>query len=153
MKKIVLATLVTLAAMATSAQAVEVGVVGGTDFLNHGGNRGTGGLTVGEHFGPWSLTLEADREVKKDTNKFGAVVGYDLFKVGAATVAAKGGVEYVQNSAVKSEDRYVPVVGAGVAIPVTGKVAATVDYRWQGGDGTASAFRGNTLLVGAKYAF
>ena len=153
MKKFAFATLLALAAIATSAQAVEVGVVGGTDFLQDGGNRGTAGLTVGEHFGAFSVTAEADREIKKDTNKYSLVGGYDVFKAGTATFTAKAGVAYVDNQAIAHNDRYVGLIGAGVSIPVTTKVSATVDYRYQTGDDTSKAFRGNTVLVGAKYAF
>lgn len=152
MKKIVLATLLALAGIA-SAQAVEVGVVGGTDFLNDGPNRGTFGLTVGQHFGDFSATVEGLRETHGDTNKFNLLGGYNFAKIGTATFTVKAGVAYLDNSKINSSDRYAGVVGLGTSIPVTSKVSATVDYRYQATNDTAKSFQGNTVLVGAKYAF
>ena len=153
MKKIALATLLAMTAIATTAQAVEVGVVGGTDFVDGRNDRGTFGLTVGQHFGAFSVTGEADREIKSNTNKYSLVGGYDVAKFGTATFTAKAGVAYLDNAAVNNSNRYVGLVGAGVTIPVTTKVSATVDYRYQDGSDTAKKFNGNTVLVGAKYSF
>jgi hypothetical protein len=153
MKKIALATLLALAAVATTAQAVEVGVVGGTDFLNGGYNHGTAGLTVGQHFGDFSVTAEALREVKGNTNKYNLLGGYDFAKFGTATFTAKAGVAYIDNGTLNSSDRYAGVVGLGASLPVTTKVTATVDYRFQATDNAAKKFQGNTVLVGAKYSF
>lgn len=153
MKKIALASLLALAAVATSAQAVEVGVVGGTDFLNDGPNHGTAGLTVGQHFGPWSVAAEGLREVKGDTNKYNLLGGYDFAKFGSATFTAKAGVAYIDNSTLNASDRYAGVVGLGATLPVTSKVSATVDYRFQATDDAAKKFQGNTVLVGLKYGF
>jgi opacity protein-like surface antigen len=152
MKKIVLATL--LALVAASASAVEVGVVGGTNFVTGSQNYGTGGITVGEHFGPFSVTAEALRQIKNNTNKYNLLAGYDVAKFGSATLTAKAGVAYIDNSWVKDDNRYAGVVGAGVTIPVTEKVSATVDYRYTDTKDAVSKYQqGNTVLVGAKYAF
>jgi opacity protein-like surface antigen len=152
MKKLLLATL--LAGVIGSAGAVEVGVVGGTDIVKGNHDRGTYGLTVGEHFGAFSVTAEGLREEKKDTNKFSLVGGYDVAKLGTATLTAKAGVTYLDQTALSSKDRYAGLVGAGVSIPVTTKIAATIDYRYQFKTNNANdAYTGNTVLVGAKYAF
>jgi len=152
MKKIALATL--LAVAAVSASAVEVGVVGGTDFLNNGGNRGTAGLTIGQHFGDFSVSAEALRETHNNTNKYNLLGGYDVAKFGTATFNVKAGVAYIDNGTINDhKDRYAGVVGAGVAIPVTSKIDATVDYRFTDTRDAADKFQGNTVLVGAKYSF
>jgi opacity protein-like surface antigen len=152
MKKIALATLLALAAV--SASAVEIGVVGGTDFVTGGTNYGTAGITVGEHFGSFSVTADALRQTKNNTNKYDLLAGYDIAKIGSATLTAKAGVAYIDNSWVKGDNRYAGVVGAGVSIPVTSKVSATVDYRYTDTKDAVSKYQqGNTVLVGAKYAF
>jgi opacity protein-like surface antigen len=154
MKKIALATLLAVAAIATSAQAVEVGVVGGTDFLNGGPNHGTAGVTIGQHFGDFSVTAEGLREIKGNTDKYNLLAGYDFAKVGSATLTAKLGAGYVDNSTITDHgNRFVGLVGAGVSIPVTKAVSATVDYRYQATKDAADKFQGNTVLVGARYSF
>ena len=154
MKKIALATLLALAAIATSAQAVEVGVVGGTDFLTGDNTRGTAGVTVGQHFGDFSVAAEALRESHDNTNKYNLLAGYDFAKFGSATFTAKAGVAYIDNGTItQHNDRYAGVVGLGTSIPVTSKVSATVDYRFTDTKDNASKFQGNTVLVGAKYSF
>jgi opacity protein-like surface antigen len=152
MKKIALATLLALAAV--SASAVEVGVVGGTDFINNGTNYGTAGITVGEHFGDFSVTADALRQTKNNTNKFDLLGGYDVFKVGTATFTAKAGVAFIDNTYASGVNRYAGVVGAGVTVPVTSKVSATIDYRFTDTKDSVEKYQqGNTVLVGAKYAF
>jgi len=152
MKKIALATLLALAA--ATASAVEVGIVGGTDFLTNGGNRGTGGVTIGQHFGDFSVSAEGLREIKGNTDKYNLLAGYDFAKFGSATFNVKAGVAYIENTTITNHnDRYAGVVGAGVAVPVTSKIDATVDYRYTDTRDAASKFQGNTVLVGARYSF
>jgi len=45
------------------------------------------------------------------------------------------------------------LVGAGLSIPVTSKVSATIDYRYQVGQTRVDSLNGSSVLVGAKYAF
>jgi opacity protein-like surface antigen len=152
MKKIALATLLALAAV--SASAVEVGVVGGTDFVNGGKNYGTAGVTVGEHFGSFSVTADALRQIKNDTNKFDLLAGYDVFKFGSATLTAKAGVAFIDNNLAKGDNRYAGVIGAGVSVPVTSKVSATLDYRFTDTKDSVEKYQqGSTVLVGVKYGF
>jgi len=151
MKKIALASLLALAAI--SASAVEVGVVGGVDIKEGNHSRDTYGLTVGQHFGAFSVTAEALREQKGDTNKFNLIGGYDFATVGTATLTAKAGVAYIDNSTIDHADRYAGVVGAGITVPVTKQVGLTVDYRYQAGEHNYKSYDGSTVLVGAKYSF
>jgi len=153
MKKIAIASLMALAA--ATASAVEVGVVGGTDFLDNNHTHGTYGLTVGQHFNAFSVTAEGLREEKGDTNKFNLVAGYDVAKLGTATITAKAGATYIDQSAIVAQhNRYTGLVGAGLTVPVTSKIGLTVDYRYQFKTNDANnAYTGNTLLVGGKYSF
>lgn len=147
-KKILLVA--TLMSMFSMAQAVEVGVTGSQDFANN--DRNGYGLTVGEHFGAFSATVGFDTysETSK-LNKFSLVGGYDVTKIGSATLTAKAGVAFLDQKA--EGDGYAALVGAGVSIPVTTNVAATADYRYQTGQSRVSTLNGGSVLVGAKYAF
>jgi opacity protein-like surface antigen len=152
MKKFALATL--LAVMAATAGAVEVGVIGLSDIPT--GSKHTtdgGGITIGEHFGKFSLTAEADRQSKINLDRYSLVGGYDLTTVGTATITAKAGVSYLDKNTINQGNRYVGTAGVGLSIPVTGKVSATVDYRYQEGGSNVKAYKGNIVAIGAKYAF
>jgi opacity protein-like surface antigen len=153
MKKIAIATLLALAAV--SASAVEVGVNGSYDGTKH--DHAGYGLTVGEHFDKFSATAGFDRYGDNNLNKYSLVGGYDVAKVGSATVTAKVGTVYLDQEAGKtySKDRngWAGLVGAGISVPVTKAVSATVDYRYQAGQSRVKDLNGSTVLVGAKYAF
>ena len=148
MKKIVLASLLALATL--SASALEIGLTASEDYANK--DRTGGGITLTEHKGPMSITAGFDRYVKNTTlNKWSLVGGYDVTKVGTATVTAKAGAVYLDQHAGK--DGYAALVGAGISIPVTKQVAATVDYRYQAGQSRVNNLNGSSVLVGVKYAF
>jgi outer membrane autotransporter protein len=76
---------------------------------------------------------------------------YDVAKVGTATVAVKAGVAYLDQK--NAKDGYAGLVGAGVSIPVTKQVAATVDYRYQAGQSRVNNLDGSTVSAGLKYSF
>ena len=148
MKKIAIASLLALAAV--SASAVEVGVTGSVDFANT--DRSGGGVTIGEQFGKFSVTGGFDRYSKgNDLDKYSVVGGYDVTKIGTATLTAKLGAAYLNQKT--GADGYAALVGAGLSVPVTSKVSATVDYRYQAGQSRVNSLNGSTVLVGAKYSF
>ena len=150
MKKLVL--LATLMAAFGVASAVEVGVNGSIDNYSKKDRNGFG-LTVGEQFGKVSVTAEADREIKRNLDKFSIIGGYDVAKFADTTLTAKAGVGYLDTKAIKNTDRYVAEVGAGVNVPVTKALAMTVDYRYQDGEHMFKKYDGNTVAVGAKFSF
>lgn len=148
MRKFAIASLLALAAV--SASAVEVGVTGSEDFANK--DRGGFGVTVGQHYGAFSATAGFDRYTSNNSlNKYSLVGGYDVTKIGTATLTAKAGVAYLDQST--GPDGYAALVGAGVSIPVTTKIAATIDYRYQAGQSRVNNLNGSSVLVGAKYSF
>jgi opacity protein-like surface antigen len=148
MKKIAIASLFAL--VAATASAVEVGVTASEDFANK--DRSGGGVTLGEHFGKFSVTAGFDRYSKgNDLDKYSVVGGYDVTKIGTATLTAKVGAAYLNQKT--GSDGYAALVGAGVSIPVTSKVSATVDYRYQAGQSRVNNLNGSSVLVGAKYSF
>jgi outer membrane autotransporter protein len=150
MKKFAIAAVLALATMA--ANAVEFGIVGSTvEQKNH--FTDSVGLTVGQHFGKFSVTAEADRDVTKNINKFSTIGGYDVLTLGTATFAVKAGAGYVDTTKLIPADRIVGLVGVGVSVPVTKTVAMTADYRYQEGRDQAKTYNGNTFTVGAKFSF
>ena len=148
MKKLFLATAL-LAAF--SAHAVEVGVNGSVDTANS--DRTGYGVTIGQKFDKVGVTAGFDRYSSgADLNKYTLVGSYDVTKIGSATLAVKAGAAYLDNRQTGS-DGYAALVGAGVSIPVTTKVAATVDYRYQAGQSRVNNLNGSTVSAGLKYSF
>ena len=135
---------------AFSAQAFEVGVNGSTDTANT--DRTGYGVTLGQKFDKFGVTAGFDRYTKgNDLDKYTLVGSYDVTKVGAATVAVKAGVAYLNQKT--GNDGYAGLVGAGVSIPVTASLAATVDYRYQAGQSRVNNLDGSTVSAGLKYSF
>ena len=147
MKKLVL---VAALMAAFSAQAVEVGVNASTDSAN---NDRTGyGVTLGQKFGGFGVTAGFDRYTKgTDLDKYSLVGSYDVTRVGTATVAVKAGAVYLNQKT--GNDGYAALAGAGVTLPVTKQLAATVDYRYQAGQSSVRSLDGSTVSAGLKYSF
>ena len=149
MKKLAIASVLALAAF--SASAVEVGVNGSYDF-GGANDRPGAGITVGEKFGKVGVTAGFDRYTKgTDLDKYTVMGSYDVTKIGFATLSAKAGVAYLDQK--NSNDGYAALIGAGVSIPVTTAVAATVDYRYQAGQSRVKSLDGSTISAGLKYSF
>lgn len=150
MKKLLLTTLF-LASL--SAGAVEVGISGNADMYTTRGLRTRDGvqLTVGEHFDKFSVTAGLYRENKSSLDKYSLVGGYDVTKFGTATVTAKAGVVY--NRPDVGTTGYGGVVGAGVNVPITNKIAMTADYAYMANQKKVNNLDSNNVSVGIKYAF
>jgi opacity protein-like surface antigen len=147
MKRVIL---VTALLAAFSAQAVEVGVNASSDTANT--DRTGYGVTIGQKFDKVGVTAGFDRySTGIDLNKYTLMGSYDVAKVGTATVAVKAGVAYLDQK--NTKDGYAGLVGAGVSIPVTKQVAATVDYRYQAGQSRVNNLDGSTVSAGLKYSF
>lgn len=149
MKKIVIASLIALSAMAASA--LEVGVTGSRDYA--GVDRNGVGITVGQTFGRFGATagIEQFTQGTTDQNRYSLLGSYDVATVGPVKVAVKGGVAYLDNQS--GADGAAWVAGAGVAIPVTTKVSATLDLTRQFGQSRVNSFDGNKVTAGLKYSF
>lgn len=147
MKKLVL---VAAFMTAFSAQAIEVGVNGGIDTANT--DRTGYGVTIGQKFNKLGVTAGFDRYTNGNAiDKYTLMGSYDVTKVGTATVAVKAGGVYLNQKT--GNDGYAALVGAGVSIPVTKQLAATVDYRYQVGQSRVSSLNGSTVAAGFKYSF
>ena len=149
MKKILFATLATLA---FSASAVEVGVTGTRDYSGTSDRTGYG-VTLGQKFGAVGVVAGYDRftQSTNDQDRYSVVGSYDVTKIGPVTLAIKGGVAYLNNQTVSNG--YAVTAGIGASVPVVKNLAATVDYRRQEGQSRVNAFDGNQIAVGLKYAF
>ena len=150
MKKILIATAIALAA--TAASALEVGVTTTRDYSG-ADNRNSGGVTIGQRFGTMSLTAGAERFTRgaTDQDRYSLVAGYDVAKLGTATVAVKTGVAYLNNQT--GEDGYAMTVGAGVSMPITKQISVGLDLARQYGQDRVNQFDGNRVTVGATYRF
>ena len=149
MKKILFATLATLA---FSASAVEFGVTGTRDYSGTSDRTGYG-ITLGQKFGAVGVEAGYDRftQSTNDQDRYSLVASYDVTKIGPVTIAVKGGVAYLDNQTVANG--YAVTAGVGASVPVVKNLAATVDYRRQEGQNRVSAFDGNQVAVGLKYSF
>ena len=147
MKKLIL-TAALLASM--GAQAVELGVNASRDMANT--DRNGYGFTIGQKFGEYGVTAGFDRYASgTDLNKYSLVGSYDITKIGAATIAVKGGVAYLDQK--NTTDGYAALIGAGVSYPLSKQVALTADYRYQAGQSRISNLDGSTVSAGLKYSF
>jgi len=149
LKKILFATLATLA---LSASAVEVGVTGTRDYSGTTDRTGYG-VTLGQKFGAVGVVAGYDRftQSTNDQDRYSLVASYDVTKIGPVTIAVKGGVAYLNNQTVSNG--YAVTAGVGASVPVVKNLAATVDYRRQEGQNRVNAFDGNQVAVGLKYSF
>ena len=149
MKKILFATLATLA---FSASAVEFGVTGTRDYSGTSDRTGYG-ITLGQKFGAVGVEAGYDRftQSTNDQDRYSLVASYDVTKIGPVTLAVKAGVAYLDNQTVANG--YAVTAGVGASVPVVKNLAATVDYRRQEGQNRVSAFDGNQVAVGLKYSF
>jgi hypothetical protein len=149
LKKVLFATLATLA---LSASAVEVGVNGIRDYSGTADRTGYG-VTLGDKFGAIGLEAGYNRftQGSNDQDRYSLVASYDVTKVGPVTIAVKGGVAYLANQT--GANGYAVTAGVGASVPVYKSLAATLDYRRQEGQNRVSAFDGNQVAVGLKYAF
>ena len=90
--------------------------------------------------------------VGQEQNRYNLTGSYDVLKLGPVTLAAKAGVVYLDNRTA-IQNGWASQVGVGAVIPVAGKLAATVDYRYQAGQPSVNQFDGNTMTAGLKYSF
>lgn len=149
MKKFAIATMIALAA--TAASALEVGVTTARDYA--GTDRNATGVTVGEKFGAVTVTAGFDRATlgANDQDRYSLVAGYNVAKLGPVTVAVKGGAAYLNNQT--GQDGYAALIGVGASLPVSKKVALTVDATRQYGQDRVNSFDGNRVTAGVKYSF
>lgn len=147
MKKLVIGTL--LAVAATSASALEVGVVGNR---NYDTDLNAVGVTIGHSFKRLDLAAGFDRTTKDSkVDRWTLVGGVDVLKFGDAKVALKAGVAHLDAKAGPSGTA--GVAGLGMKLPLNRKFTATVDVMHQWGETAVKAHDGNLVMLGVKYKF
>ena len=143
-KKIVLVA--SLVGAVTAAQAVEVGVTGGTNLSS---SENAWGVTIGKTVGVMNVTGGFARSSTADS--YSVVGAAPVAKLGRAMVAVKAGGVYVDSAT--TPDGYAVTVGAGASMPLAAKLAATVDYTYQAGQDIVKSQNGSKVTAGLKYSF
>jgi hypothetical protein len=179
MKKLAIASILSIAAI--SASALEVGVTAGTNYAKSNGadcgfvvgpstcTQGTDrteyGVTVGEKFGKVGVTAGFARSnggssITRPTdgayrdqvqNRYSLTAGYDVAKVGPVTVTPKVGVSYLDNA--RDVNGYAMTVGIGASLPVTKQVSLGLDVARQYGQDRVNQYDGNRAVASLKYRF
>jgi hypothetical protein len=146
MKKIVIASVLALAAFASSA--VEIGLVGSQkDTVN------SYGITAGQSFGKVDVTAGFNRAFSPTNrqDRYSIVGGYEVVKLGQVAVSATAGAAYLENQT--SSNGYALTVGVGASLPITKKVSVGVDVFRQYGQERVSAFDSTYAAANVKYSF
>ena len=137
-------------AVSTTASAFDLGVSATRDYAN--ANRTALGLTVSQKFGYVGVEGGFERfNQNNDQDRWSLLGTFDVAKISRATVTAKAGAAYLNNQT--GADGYAWVAGVGASMPLTKRLAATVDYRLQRGQDRVQSFDGNTIGAGLKYTF
>ena len=152
MKKSVLVALLVISG---AVSATEVGINAGG--ISGGNAGGIVGVTVGDHFGKFSVDAgfaQGWQDVTT-TNRWTLVGGYDVATIADVTITPKVGYAYLNNSSTTSINRTpsasAALVGLGASYPITKEVAATADYAYQFTGNSNNI--GNVLTAGVKYSF
>jgi opacity protein-like surface antigen len=148
MKKIAIASILALSAVAASA--LEVGV---TTTRDDTGARNATGFTVGNNYGRLGVAAGFERFTQgaNDQDRYSIVAGYNVAKIGAITVTPKVGAAYLNNQT--GQDGYAATVGIGASMPLTKKVTVGVDYARQYGQDRVQSFDGDRVTASVKYRF
>jgi opacity protein-like surface antigen len=148
MKKIAIASILALSAVAASA--LEVGV---TTTRDDTGARNATGFTVGTNHGRVGVAAGFERFTQgaNDQDRYSIVAGYNVAKFGAITVTPKVGAAYLNNQT--GRDGYAATVGIGASMPLTKQVTVGVDYARQYGQDRVQSFDGDRVTASVKYRF
>lgn len=153
MKKFTIASILALSAL--SASAVDVGVFTSSHYVGDGDKHVGTGLSIGQHFGAYSVTgaLERVKEDGAHQLRYGVTAGYDVATVGPVTITPKLGVTYLRHSDSEVANGYAATVGVGASLPLNKQLALTADAKRQYGQHRVADDNGNAVTVGVKYKF
>lgn len=146
MKKIVIASVLSVAAFASNA--VEIGLVG-----SRKNQVDSVGITAGQTFGKVDVTAGFDRAFSSINrqDRYSVVGGYEVAKLGTVAVNAKAGAAYLENQV--GSNGYALTVGVGASLPITKQVSVGVDVYRQYGQSRVTAFDGTYATANVKYSF
>lgn len=133
-----------------TASAVDVGVGYSRDITNDVNGVG---ITVGQTWNKFSLTVGADRfdAVGGNHDQVSLVGGYQVLKVMGVAVEAQFGAVYIQADGAK--DGLTSVVGLGATLPLTKTLAVVGDVRRTIGMDSMKVHDGTTAGLGLRYSF
>jgi outer membrane autotransporter protein len=148
MKKITIASILALSAIAASA--VEIGV---TTTRDDTGARNAAGLTVGQTYGRVGVTAGFERFTKgaNDQDRYSLTAGYNVATISTVTITPKIGAAYLNNQT--GSNGYAMTVGVGASMPITKQISVGVDYARQYGQDRVQSFDGDRVTAGVAYKF
>ena len=141
-----IAVIASLMVAVASAQAVEVGVNGGTNLSSR---ENAWGLTLGDKVFGQDMTLGFTRSTTADLYSLTDTI--QITKIGPVGVGVKFGGVYVDSAT--GSDGYAAVAGATFSVPIVKNVTGVVDYTYQSGQDSVAAQNGSRVLAGIKYSF
>ncbi len=149
MKKILIATLIGLAA--STASALEFGVNTTRDYS--GEDRNGFGVYIGDRAGRGAVQFGLEQFTKgaDNQNRFSAIGSYDLTKIGPVTIAGKGGVAFLDNKT--SQDGAALVVGGSASLPLSKAWSLNLDVTRQYGQKRVNQFDGTLVSTSVKVTF
>ena len=148
MKKIAIASILALSAVAASA--VEVGV---TNTRDDAGARNATGLTVSNSYGQLGVTAGFERFTKgaNDQDRYSLTAGYNVATISTVTITPKIGAAYLNNQT--GANGYAMTVGVGASMPITKQISVGVDYARQYGQDRVQSFDGDRVTAGVTVKF
>jgi opacity protein-like surface antigen len=148
MKKIAIASILALSAIAASA--VEIGV---TTTRDDTAARNATGITVGQSYGKVGVTAGFERFTKgaNDQDRYSLTAGYNVAKISTVTITPKIGAAYLNNQT--GSNGYAMTVGVGASMPITKQISVGVDYARQYGQDRVQSFDGDRVTAGVTVKF
>jgi outer membrane autotransporter protein len=148
MKKIAIASILALSAIAASA--VEIGV---TTTRDDTAARNAAGITIGQSYGRVGVTAGFERFTKgaNDQDRYSLTAGYNVATIGTVTVTPKIGAAYLNNQT--GSNGYAMTVGVGASMPITKQISVGVDYARQYGQDRVQSFDGDRVTAGVAFKF
>jgi hypothetical protein len=149
MKKIVTASLLAIAAAASSA--AEIGIINTHEYGVI--ERSAPGISLGTTIGGVGVVAAFERFSSSNVaqDRLSVTASKPLFSAGPFKVSAKAGMAHLKNN--EGVDGYTFTAGAGVDLPLTKEITLTVDATRQRGQSRVSEFNGNRYTAGVKYSF
>ena len=151
MKKLtILASLLLAMVVSFAASATDLGV----QYVHNGTSTNNSyGIVLNQNIGDgFGVEGSFDRSTtsSQNFNRWSVLGTKDLFNVSKFTVHVKAGGVLITTPTVARS--YAVVAGGGVSYPLSENVKLSVDYSYESGQQSASAFDGNMVAASLKFA-
>lgn len=149
MKKILVGSVIALAAFAASA--LEVGVNVGHNFGDS--SRNLMGVTVGQTLGPLNVALGFNRSTvgSNDQNIYSVRTGMTVAKLGPVAVSPNVALQYM--TVANSSNGVSLTTGVDLSMPIVKNFEGFVDVGYQFGQKRVEQFDGVVMTTGVRYRF